>query len=210
MNQSPYLVGICGGSGSGKTYMLDRLLSKLPPDAVTLVSQDNYYKKLEDQKQDENGLVNFDHPESLRLQDFLVDVKRIMEGETLVISEYTFNNPAATAREIVMKPARILIIEGLFIYHLPEMVELIDLKVFIEAEEYIRLTRRLRRDAVERGYGHESVLRDYEMFVAPMYHRFIAPTRHLCDLIIPNNKHINKAVEVMSDHLLNLLNGKQK
>ena len=205
MDNRPYIVGICGGSGSGKTFMLDQLLARLPADALTLISQDNYYKKLEDQKTDKDGLVNFDHPEALRLGDFLGDIQGLIRGETIVIPEYTFNNPSATAREIVMEPAKLLIVEGLFIYHLPEMVELIDLKVFIEAEEYIRLARRLRRDATERGYGHESVLRDYEKFVAPMYHRFVAPTRHLCDLIIPNNKHITKAVEVMSDHLLNLL-----
>ncbi|MEL6674721.1 MAG: uridine kinase [Bacteroidota bacterium] len=204
-DQKPYIVGICGGSGSGKTYLLNRILAALPQSEITLISQDNYYKSYDEQIKDEEGLVNFDHPDSINLLDLKQDLRRLLAGETVDIMEYTFNNPAATAKQIRMLPSRLMILEGLFIYYLPEMRELIDLKIYIKAEEHVRLARRLRRDHEERGYSHDSVLRDYERFVAPMYHRFVAPTQQFCDLIVPNNTVIDKSVEVITDHLTQVL-----
>jgi uridine kinase len=198
---SSYLLGICGGSASGKTFLLHQLMAQLPPDAVTLVSQDNYYKRLEEQVRDEDGLVNFDHPDSVSLTRLHDDIRRLLAGETLSVEEYTFNNVAARPRQIVMRPAPILILEGLFIFNKPELAQLIDLKVFVEAEEHIRLSRRLRRDTAERGYSMESILRDYEKFVSPMYRRHILPFRDQCDLIIPNNRHMYKAIEALVNHL---------
>ena len=100
-----------------------------------------------------------------------------------------------------MRPSPIIIVEGLFIFHHPALAKLIDLKVFVDAHEHIRLARRLRRDAMERGYSFESVLRDWERFVAPMYQQFIEPTKYNCDLIIPNHTHMYKAVQVLMNHL---------
>jgi len=197
----PYIVGICGGSGSGKTYVLNQLLTQLPASQLTLISQDNYYLPYEQQDQDAEGLVNFDHPDSVDLQLLFQDMNRILAGETVEIKEYTFNNPAHTASDIRMAPAPVLILEGLFIYHLEALRDLIDLKVFVDAPEYLRLARRLKRDNIERGYSNESVLRDYERFVAPMYNQFIEPTKVYCDMIIPNVMEVNNAVEVLADHL---------
>ncbi|MEM8889670.1 MAG: uridine kinase [Bacteroidota bacterium] len=197
----PYVMGICGGSGSGKTYLLNQLLSKLPADQLTLVSQDNYYLPYEKQDQDEEGLVNFDHPKSIDLELLHVDMMRILGGETVKIKEYTFNNPAHTAKDVIMAPAPLLILEGLFIYHLPKLRELIDLKVFVDAPEYLRLYRRLKRDEIERGYSNAAVLRDYERFVAPMYTEFVEPTKKYCDMIVLNVDKVDKSVEVLSHHL---------
>jgi uridine kinase len=197
----PYIVGICGGSGSGKTYLLNQLLRRLPEEGLTLISQDNYYIPYELQEQDAEGLVNFDHPKSVDLPLLVRDLKRILGGETVMIREYTFNNPAQTGSDIFMTPAPILILEGLFIYHLEELRNLIDLKVFVDAPEYLRLARRLKRDEQERGYTNASVLRDYERFVAPMYNQFIAPTKVFCDMIIPNVIEVNNAIDVLSGHL---------
>lgn len=197
----PFIIGICGGSGSGKTFLLNQLLSKLPAEKLTLISQDNYYRPYEEQDQDEEGLVNFDHPKSVNLALLTEDMKRIMSGETIQIREYTFNNPAHTGSDIIMAPAPVLILEGLFIYHLEELRELMDLKVFVDAPEYLRLYRRLKRDEIERGYTNASVLRDYERFVAPMYTQFIEPTKKYCDMIIPNIVEVNNAVEVLAAYL---------
>ncbi|MEM6802027.1 MAG: uridine kinase [Bacteroidota bacterium] len=197
----PYVLGICGGSGSGKTYLLTQLLSKLPTDKLTLVSQDNYYLPYDEQDQDEEGLVNFDHPKSIDLELLHRDMERIMSGETVNIKEYTFNNPAHTAKDISMAPAPILILEGLFIYHLPKLRDLIDLKVFVDAPEYLRLYRRLKRDEIERGYSNAAVLRDYERFVAPMYTEFVEPTKKYCDMIVLNVDRVDNAVEVLTNHL---------
>jgi uridine kinase len=205
MSQKPYIIGICGGSASGKTFLLKQLMSQLPGDKVSLLSQDNYYKKLKDQVRDPEGLVNFDHPDSINLDQLFTDIQKLIHGESFELEEYTFNNPQKTPQIFHYSPTPILILEGLFIYHKPAMSQLIDLKLFVEADEHIKLSRRLKRDHRERGYSIESILRDYEKFVAPMYHQYVAPTRAKCDMIIPNNKHMYKAVQVIVNHLRAML-----
>ncbi|TAE59210.1 MAG: uridine kinase [Bacteroidetes bacterium] len=201
MNKKPYMIGICGGSASGKTFLLSQIMGQLPADQVTLISQDNYYLPLEEQVRNEDGLVNFDHPDSVDLDLLISDVHRILDGETVFREEYVFNNPNVTPRTLELKPSRLVVLEGLFIYHKSELARLMDLKVFVEADEHIRLARRLRRDHSERGYTIEEILRDYEKFVAPMYSRYVAPTRQLCDIIIPNNSHLYRPVQVLVNHL---------
>ncbi|RMG27805.1 MAG: uridine kinase [Bacteroidetes bacterium] len=208
MKPKPYIVGICGGSASGKTFLLKQLLSQLPQERVNLISQDNYYKQYEQQKKDEEGLVNFDHPESVDLDAFVRDVKTLIGGKPVSIQEYTFNNPASTARTLHYHPTDLLVLEGLFIFYHPELYKLIDLKIFVDADEHIRLTRRLRRDHSERGYSFDSILRDYSRFVAPMYEQYVAPAKKVCDLIIPNNKHMYKAIQVLVNHLKMILEEK--
>jgi uridine kinase len=197
----PYIIGICGGSASGKTFLLNQLLNQFTEEQVTLVSQDNYYRPLEDQHRDEEGLVNFDHPDSVDLDKLHADLKALMEGKTLHIKEYTFNNPKIHARTLELRPNPIIILEGLFVYYRQDLAQLIDLKVFVEADEHVKLTRRLRRDHTERGYTIESILRDYDKFVAPMYHRFVAPSKQIADLIVLNNRRMYKAIQVLIHHL---------
>ncbi|MEL6654628.1 MAG: AAA family ATPase, partial [Bacteroidota bacterium] len=146
----PYIVGICGASASGKSYLLQEMVRRLPGQQISLISQDNYYKKLEEQHRDEDGHVNFDHPDSIHLDELLADLPRLIKGETISRMEYTFNNPAVTPKMIQVEPANIIIVEGLFIYYLEAMRRLMDLKLFVEADEHIRLERRLRRDYEER------------------------------------------------------------
>lgn len=205
MGQKPYIIGICGGSASGKTFLLNQLLTQLPREKVTLISQDNYYRKLQDQIRDEEGLVNFDHPGSVDLEALMEDVGKLLRNEAFSREEYTFNNPAVVPRLLRFEPAPIIILEGLFIYYRPDLAQQIDLKLFVEAHEHIRLSRRLKRDHTERGYSIESILRDYEKFVAPMYHKYVLPTRYECDFIIPNNKHMYKAIQVIVNHLNSIL-----
>lgn len=204
----PYIIGICGGSASGKTFLLNQLLNQFSEDQVTLVSQDNYYRPLEDQHRDEEGLVNFDHPDSVDLDKLHADLKALMEGKTLHIKEYTFNNPKIHARTLELRPNPIIILEGLFVYYRQDLAQLIDLKVFVEADEHVKLTRRLRRDHTERGYTIESILRDYDKFVAPMYHRYVAPSKQIADLIVLNNRRMYKAIQVLIHHLHAILTEK--
>ena len=204
MATKPYLIGICGGSGSGKTFLLQQLIKNLNKEEITLISQDNYYHPIEQQRKEADGLTNFDHPESVDLDRLANDVRKILKGETVVIQEYTFNNPLASAETITMKPAPIIIVEGLFVFLHPELSKLIDLKIFVEAHEHIRLARRLRRDATERNYSFDSVLRDWERFVAPMYRQFVEPTKYDCDLVIPNHSHMYRAVKVLMNHIQTL------
>ena len=176
-------------------------MHSLPSAQLTHISQDNYYRQYAAQQKDPDGLVNFDHPDAVDLDYLLADVRRILAGEAVSVQEYTFNNPDRVPATIFMEPRPLIILEGLFIFYHQPLAALIDLKVFVEADEHIKLARRIRRDGQERGYGLESVLRDYERFVAPMYHRYVAPTKWDSDLIIPNNKHMYKAIQVLIHHL---------
>lgn len=196
-----YVIGICGGSASGKTYLLNQLLDKFAPEEISLISQDNYYKKREDQVRDEEGVINFDHPDSLDLDHFVKDMKTLISGKAIDIEEYTFNNADIKPRIFHYEPTPIIILEGLFIFYKQELAKLIDLKIFVDAEEDLRFARRLKRDLDERGYSFESTIRDYTKYVAPMYKRYVAPTKTDCDLIVQNNHHMDRAVQVIVDHL---------
>lgn len=201
----PYIVGICGGSASGKTFLLNQLLSRLPEDQVSVISQDNYYKKREEQNIDAEGLINFDHPDSLNLGQLSKDIASLIRGEAFTVAEYDFVVENPTEKLLTFHPTPLVIVEGLFVFYEEELTRLMDLKLFIEADEHVRIARRLKRDIQERGYSMEEVLASYQKFVAPMYERFVRPTRKRCDLLIPNNKHMYKAIQVVVSHLLQVL-----
>ncbi len=196
-----YIIGICGGSASGKTYLLERMLARFPKGKCTLISQDNYYKNRAEQVKDEDGLVNYDHPDSLNLDKFVADVKELMAGKSIDVQEYTFNNPDITPQIFTYHPTPIIILEGLFVFHKPELNRLMNLKLFVEADEHIRFSRRLVRDVQQRNYSFDETIRDYNKFVAPMYAQFVAPTQKQCDFIIPNNHNMDTATEVIISYL---------
>lgn len=196
-----YIIGICGGSASGKTYLLERILARFPKEKCTLISQDNYYKIREEQRVDEDGLVNYDHPDSLNLDKFVADIKELISGKTIKVQEYTFNNPNTAPKIFTYHPTSIIILEGLFVFHRPELNSLMNLKLFVDADEHIRFSRRLKRDVQERNYSFDETIRDYNKFVAPMYAQFVAPTQKQCDFIIPNNHNMDIAIEVIISYL---------
>lgn len=200
--QKPYLVGVSGGSASGKTYLLNQLMRKIPAHNITLISQDNYYREFHHQKKKPDGNVNFDHPDALDLDKFVNDLNKLTRGETVTLKEYTFNNPDKKPQDLIYKPAPIILAEGLFIFYKPELYDLLDLKVFVDAEEHIKLSRRILRDYSERGYQLEEILKQYEQDVIPMYNKYVKPYKEACDLIIPNNYHMDKAIEVLYDHIM--------
>ncbi len=197
----PYFLGISGGSGSGKTTLLRRIVQKFGKEALTLISLDNYYISRDDLPRTLDGEINFDHPSALDLQALAVDLKKLQDGQGFEILEYTFNNPAIVPAMLRFEPAPIVVIEGLFVFNNPEVRKMLDLMVFVDTSEHLRLSRRIRRDAAERGYGLDDVLKYYEKFVAPMYRQHIEPFRGDCDIIIPNDKHMDHATGVLIDHL---------
>lgn len=206
MKQQPYIVGICGGSASGKTFFSRQLLARLPESEVTFISLDDYYKPKSQQVHDDEGLVNYDHPESLFLNELERDLGKLIDGESVQREEYTFNDPSRVSRMLTFTPARIIILEGLFVLYDASLRDQINLKVFVHADEHVRLERRLRRDTTERGQTMDQVLGDYSKYVAPMYKEHISPQQRYCDLIVPNNKHMYKALDVMVNHLESVLN----
>ena len=193
----PYTIGITGGSGSGKTFFIKELSSHFRPEEICLISQDHYYKPLEAQFTDEKGVQNFDLPTSIDKDALAGDILMLKSGRSIVKKEYAFNNPKATPLELEFKPAPILIVEGLFVQYFPEIVKELDLRIFIEARDYVKLTRRIRRDNEERGYDLNDVLYRYENHVMPIYDSLIEPLKHQADLIIPNNNHFEHALHVL-------------
>jgi len=194
---TPYLIGITGGSGSGKTYFLKSLLNHFKEDEVCLLSQDNYYLDRDKQPTDENGVKNFDTPQSINHKELAHDVAQLKAGNDFERKEYTFNNPDITPKLLKFKAAPIVVVEGLFVMHFPEVNKLLDLRVFIEAKEHIKLKRRIIRDKVERGYDLDDVLYRFEKHVMPSYDKYLGPLRHESDIIVPNNNHVESALNVI-------------
>jgi uridine kinase len=185
--QKPFVIGITGGSGSGKTTLIRKLKEQFTDEQVCYLSMDNYYKLREEQQTDENDQKNFDLPTSFRREDFFQDLQKLLRGDSITIKEYTFNNPLATAGMITHYSAPVIIVEGIFVFYFEEIASLIDLKIFLDASEHLKLIRRIRRDAEERNYPLEDVLYRYQYHVYPTYAEYIEPMKAKADIIINNN-----------------------
>lgn len=200
MHQGSYLVGVAGGSGSGKTTLVRALRDLLPPESVCIVSQDDYYLPIERQQKDANGRVNFDLPTALDLDLLAEDLRCLAQGEAVYRQEYTYNM-ATEPKWMEIRPARVILVEGLFLFHHPGLRELFDLKVFVEASEEVQLLRRIARDERERGYPLADVMYQWENHVMPAYRENLLPYRHQCDLHVVNEHRYERALGVLRDHL---------
>jgi uridine kinase len=199
--KKPFIVGITGGSASGKTLFLERLLSSFDPGEVCLISQDNYYKPRHQQPVDSQGIHNFDTPFSIDFEQYAEDIRKIQEGETVYREEYTFNNASKKPKLLTFTPAPVVVVEGIFVLYYPELADLLDLKIFIDAKDHIKLKRRIIRDKVERGYDLDDVLYRYEMHVMPTYEKYIEPFKSESDLIVTNNQSFDRALDVIRTYL---------
>jgi uridine kinase len=197
----PFTIGITGGSGSGKTFFLQGLSSCFKPQEICLISQDNYYKPRDQQPVDENGVKNFDLPVSIDREEFQHDLLKLKSGQNVSKKEYTFNNPMAEPKVLEFKSSPIIIVEGLFVQYFDEISNELDLRVFIEAKDHVKLGRRIKRDQVERGYDIDDVLYRYQYHVMPVYERLIEPLKHNADLVIPNNSKFERALGVLVGYL---------
>lgn len=193
----PYIIGITGGTGSGKSRFLKLLLEDFEYHQVTCLPQDDYYRPREQQLVDKNGELNFDRPESIDYEHFANDLKALASGKPVEKMEYTFNNPDIEPAILIRKPAPVIIVEGIFVLHYAKVVEQLDLKIFIDAKDTVKLQRRLTRDREERGYGAEDVMYKYENHILPSYEKYIAPHKENADIVIPNNTDFLKALEVI-------------
>ena len=201
----PYIIGITGGSGSGKTLFINKIMENFSNEEVSFVSQDNYYNPRDKQPLDEMGEQNFDKPESIDIAQFTYDLKKLIYGEIIRIKEYTFNNPELDPKIIEFQPAPVIILEGIFIFYVEEISELIDLKIFIDAPEHIMLKRRIIRDQKERGYDLDDVLYRYEHHVMPAFNQYILPYKDFSDIIVNNHKNFDEGVRVIRSHISSVL-----
>ena len=195
----PIVVGITGGSGSGKTLFMNKLMEKLPD--ASLHSMDNYYIDIEKQPRDENNIENFDKLESIDIDRFTDDLERLIAGESLKIDEYTFNNDKSTSKKIHVATAKIILVEGIFVLSVEKLRNLMDLKLFVEAPDYLMVSRRIIRDAEERGYDLHDVIYRYQHHVTPAFKQHIEPAKQWADLIIPNYSNFETALKVINTFL---------
>ena len=196
--KQPYLIGITGGSGSGKTRIIHELRNDFPEEKLCIISQDEYYHPREKQLWDEAGYQNFDLPQSIDDASFTRDIKSLVEGKVVEKQQYVFNNPKAAPVMITYQPAPVILVEGLFVFYFEEIRELLNLKIFIDAEDVIKLKRRIIRDAGERNYPLEDVLHRYEYHVLPAYRAYIEPFKRQADLVINNHTHYDTGLDVIS------------
>ena len=186
----PHFIGVAGGSGSGKTFFLNCFLEHFAANEVSLISQDDYYIPAGEMTAKENKLYNFDLPKTIDEAAFIADATKLLNQQTVYKKEYTFNNAAAVPKTLEIKPAPIIIIEGLFILHFERIAKLLDMRIFIDTEEEVALHRRLKRDLIERGYSDEDVRYKWQHHVMPAYQEYLLPFKSSCDKIVVNNTQV--------------------
>lgn len=197
MATKPFIVGITGGSASGKTSFLKDILNAFPKDQICLISQDNYYRTLDLIPIDQNGVYNFDLPGTINHELFAEHLSQLHAGKTVETPEYTFNNPNAIPRTLTYYPTPIIIVEGLFVFHFPDVASQLDLKVYITAKNRIKLDRRLVRDQEERGLTEELINYQWKHHVRPAYREYVKPHKDEADIVIPNNHNYERGLNVL-------------
>ena len=176
---------------------LQSLMQKFAKGEICLISLDNYYKPKNEQLTDANGIANYDTPDSIDFEQFNSDLTELINGNEVQKKEYDFNNPNFFPNTILYKPSPVIVLEGVFLFNNLEIENHIELKIFIETQEHLRLKRRILRDLSERGYPVDETLYYIEHHVTPGYSKYVEPHRNTADIIIPNNRNFNKALELL-------------
>ncbi len=191
------IIGIAGGTGCGKTTVVNQILNELPEGEVGVISQDSYYKDTSHLTYDERVKINFDHPRSIDFDLLVAHLQHLKKGTPIHQPVYSFVKHNRTGDKILTHPRKVMIVEGILILTNPELRDMFDIKIFVHADSDERLIRRLKRDISERGRNLEEVLNRYQTTLKTMHNQFIEPTKAHADLIIPNNKHNTVAIDIV-------------
>ena len=191
------IIGIAGGTGCGKTTVVNTILKELPQDEVVVISQDSYYKDTTHLSYEERVKINFDHPRSIDFDLLVNHLNELRKGNSIQQPVYSFVQHNRTGDSVLTKPRKVIIVEGILILTNPEIRDLFDIKIFVHADSDERLIRRLKRDISERGRDIDEVLDRYQNTLKPMHQQFIEPMKEYADLIIPNNKYNTVAIDIV-------------
>jgi len=191
------IIGIAGGTGCGKTTVVNQILNELPEGEVGVISQDSYYKDTSHLSYDERVKINFDHPRSIDFELLTEHLELLKQNQAIDQPVYSFVKHNRTGDTIHTKPRKVMIVEGILILTNPELRKMFDIKIFVHADSDERLIRRLKRDISERGRDLNEVLTRYQSTLKPMHQQFIEPMKEYADIIIPNNKYNTVAVDIV-------------
>ncbi len=191
------IIGIAGGTGCGKTTVVNTILNELPEGEVGVIAQDSYYKDTSHLSYDERVKINFDHPRSIDFDLLVEHLKELKKGNPIEQPVYSFVKHNRTGDTIKTLPRKVMIVEGILILTNPDVRDLFDIKIYVHADSDERLIRRLKRDISERGRDIDEVLTRYQTTLKPMHQQFIDPTKEYADIIIPNNKYNTVAVNIV-------------
>ncbi|HCY97438.1 MAG: uridine kinase [Polaribacter sp.] len=191
------IIGIAGGTGSGKTTVVNQIIKQLPTDEVCVISQDSYYNETDNLPYEERAKINFDHPRAIDFDLIIRHLKALKAGNNINQPVYSFVTHNRTKDTIKTHPRKVVIVEGILIFNNKELRDLFDIKIFVHAETDERLIRRLKRDITERGRDIDEVLSRYQTTLKPMHQQFIEPTKNFADLIIPNDRFNTVAIDIV-------------
>jgi uridine kinase len=192
------IIGICGGTGSGKTTVANRILESVSASEVAFIQQDSYYRNLKDLPLDYRNAVNFDHPDALDNDLLVHHIRKLKAGGSVELPIYDFKTHTRLNETVLIEPKPIVIIEGILIYADARLLEQMDIKVFVDTPDDIRFIRRLRRDIAERGRTVDSVIEQYIATVRPMHMQFVEPSKRYADVIIPEGGHNLVSIDLIS------------
>jgi|SRR6056297_2024545 len=191
------IIGIAGGTGCGKTTVVNQIINELPNQEVGVISQDSYYNDLSHLTLEERRKTNFDHPNSIDFKLLERHLTALKIGESIEQPVYSFLECNRTEKTVPTHPTKVMIVEGILIMANPDIRKMFDIKIFVHADSDERLIRRLKRDVNERGWNLDETLEKYQTVIKPMHDQFIEPTKEYADIIIPNNKYNTVAVDIV-------------
>ncbi|WP_190809756.1 uridine kinase [Flagellimonas sp. S3867] len=191
------ILGIAGGTGCGKTTVVNQIVDQLPENEVGVISQDSYYNDLSHLTKEERGKINFDHPNSIDFDLLIAHLEELKQGKPIEKPIYSFVEENRLEDTILTKPRKVMIVEGILVLSNAKLREMFDIKIYVHADSDERLIRRLQRDIRERGHDLDKVLTRYQTAVKPMHQQFIEPSKEFADIIIPNNHYNTVAVDMV-------------
>ncbi len=193
----PLVIGIAGGSGSGKTTVAQTILSRVGRERIAFLQHDSYYKDLSGLPPVQRAEINFDHPDSLESYLLIQHIASLRDGQPVQVPVYDFATDRRTDKTFTVEPCRVILVEGILIFVEPELRKMFDVKIFVDTDADLRFIRRLERDITERGRTTESVIKQYQSTVRPMHLEFVEPSKRYADVIIPEGGFNTAAMDMV-------------
>ena len=204
----PLVIGIAGGTGSGKTTIADVVLSRIGAEHIAFLPHDAYYRDLDDLPLAQRDLVNFDHPDSLDTDLMIEHLKKLKAWEMVNIPVYDFTHHERTKETLDLEPHPVILVEGILVFAEPKLRDMFDVKIFVDTPPDVRFIRRLQRDIQERGRSMDSVIQQYQTTVRPMHEEFVETSKHFADVIIPEGGLNTVAMDMVVARISALLNSR--